>query len=260
VVDPDIDPALSPRPYLHPVRPRGGVTVSDVLPEDHPHHLGVSVAVQDVNGTNLWGGKTYVRDRGYTWLDDHGRIEHLGFDHVADDELTQRLLWRDWEDQPLLEERRMLSARSLSDDAWVLDVSYRLTAPTGHDVVLGSPATNGRPGKSGYGGFFWRAPMDDVPPRLLNAGGEGEDVVNGSTGSWLALTTPDYSLVFTGLADGDFWFVRAAGYPGVCAALAFERPRTIPAGTTLRRAHSVAVVDGAIDRDTAADIAATIAE
>ena len=52
---------LSPRPYLHPVRTLGGVTVTDHLPADHPWHLGAGVALQDVNGINFWGGKTYTR-------------------------------------------------------------------------------------------------------------------------------------------------------------------------------------------------------
>src|SRR5690606_32857639 len=67
VLDPVLDPTLSPRPYLHPVRTRAGVTLTDALPADHRWHLGASLAVQDVSGTNLWGGRTYVRGTGYTW-------------------------------------------------------------------------------------------------------------------------------------------------------------------------------------------------
>jgi hypothetical protein len=257
VIEPDVDPTLSPRPYLHPVQTLGGVVVSDVLPDDHRHHLGVSIAVQDVAGTNLWGGKTYVRDVGYTWRDDHGRIAHDGFDELAGDRLIQRLRWCDHSGATLLRETRALSTRLLPgvDHAWVLDVSYTLTAPADRDVVLGSPATNGRPGKSGYGGFFWRAPAADVAPRLVSPSGDGEDGVNGSTEPWLALTTAHYGLIFTGLAEGDHWFARAAGYPGVCAALAFERTRTIPAGARLTRRHAVVVADGRLERDDASALA-----
>src|SRR5688572_20752732 len=101
-VQPDLDPTLSPRPYLHPVRTLGGVTVTDVLPEDHRWHLGVSLAVQDVSGTNLWGGRTYVRDAGYTWLDDHGRIVHDEWLERADDRLVERLRWLDRAGETLL--------------------------------------------------------------------------------------------------------------------------------------------------------------
>ena len=250
VVEPDVDPRLSPRPYLHPVRTLSGVVVSDALPGDHPHHLGVSVAVQDVAKTNLWGGKTYVRGTGYTWLDDHGRMVHAGFEKRSDHRLVQRLRWCDPADEVLLDERRELTARPLAgrDDAWVLGLSFTLTAPAGRDIELGSPATNGRPGGSGYGGFFWRAPASAVPPDVFSEAADGEESVNGSTERWVALTTDEYGLVFTGLADGDHWFVRAADYPGVCAALAYLRPRVIHAGRSLARHHAVVVVDGPLGR------------
>jgi hypothetical protein len=48
------NPALliteSPRPYLHPVRTLGGAVVTELHPEDHPHHMGVSVSITDVSG------------------------------------------------------------------------------------------------------------------------------------------------------------------------------------------------------------------
>lgn len=255
VIHPDVDERLSPRPYLHPVRTLGGVVVSDVLPDDHPHHLGVSVAVQDVNKTNLWGGKTYVRGIGYTWLDDHGRIEHDGFETQANDHLVEQLRWTDNHDETLLTERRDLTAYPLPErsDAWVLDVGYTLTAA--RDVTLGSPATNGRPGGAGYGGFFWRAALSDSIPDVFTSNADGEDQVNGSTEPWVAMATDHWTLVFTGLGDDDHWFVRAAGYPGVCAALAFERPRAIGKGGTLGRSHAIVVADGRLPRETLADLA-----
>lgn len=252
VVVPDVDARLSPRPYLHPVRTLGGVVVSDVLPDDHPHHLGVSLAVQDVNKTNLWGGKTYVCDADYTWLDDHGRIEHESFELLAGDQLVERLRWCDPAGETLLDERREISAQPLDGqpDAWALTVAYTLNAV--QEVTLGSPATNGRPGGAGYGGFFWRAALSDGVPAVFTATADGEDRVNGSTEPWLAMATDDWTLVFTGLGYGDHWFVRAAGYPGVCAALAFDQPRNLASGTTLSRRHSVIVADGRLPHTTIA--------
>lgn len=257
VLEPEQRPTLSPRPYLHPGRTLAGTVVTDVQPVDHPHHLGVSVAVQDVNGTNLWGGRTYVRGAGYTWLDDHGTIVHEGFEAQRDDLLVQRLRWCDPDGGTLLTERRRLGARVVPGrpDAWVLDVGYTLTAPDGADVTLGSPVTNGRPEGAGYGGLFWRAPPAESPPRVFTASAHGEDAVNGSAEPWVAMTTDDYGLVFTGMAHGDHWFVRARGYPGVCAALAYRRPRVIAAGTSLTRRHAIAIVDGPLDHAAAAAIA-----
>ncbi|MBF9132100.1 PmoA family protein [Plantactinospora sp. S1510] len=257
--DPEVDPRWSPRPYLHPVRTLGGTPVTDAMPADHRWHLGVSVAMQDVSGTNLWGGRTYVRDAGYTWLDDHGRILHDGWlpAGAAPDggsALAQRLRWLDLAGATLLVEERRVAAAALAGQpgAWLLDFGYTLTAPADREVVLGSPATNGRPGGAGYGGFFWRVAPGQA--RTFTATADGEDQVNGSTEPWLALVGrgdggASYTLVFTGLADGDHWFVRTGIYPGVCVALAFERTLPVPAGTALRRRHRIVVADGELTRD-----------
>lgn len=251
VVHPDVDPRYSPRPYLHPVRTLAGVPVTDVLPEDHRWHLGVSVTMQDVSGTNLWGGRTYVRDTGYTWRDDHGRIVHDSWFDRAPDGFRQRLRWCDPAGSTLLTEDRTVTVGEVAGHAtaWCLDIGYSLTAPPDREITLGSPATNGRPGGAGYGGFFWR--LAPGTPTAFTVDADGEETVNGSTAPWVALTGQDadgspYTVVFTGLGDGDHWFVRTGGYPGVCAALAFDTPVPVPAGGQLARRHRVYVVDGTL--------------
>lgn len=260
VTEPVVDPRRGPRPYLHPVRTRAGTVVTDVLPEDHPHHLGVSVALQDVNGTNLWGGKTYVRDEGYTWLEDHAAIEHAGFGETGPERIEARLRWRDPAGQTLLDEARVMAARPYGDDAWWLDFRYALTNSTDGPVRLGSPGTNGRPDNAGYGGFFWRVapgrPSVFSPESSPQSSPEStvESELTGSVSAWVALAGDDYTLVFTGLGDGDRWFVRAEEYPGVCAAIAFETVRELAPGDQLCRHHRVLVADGvwAADRCAAA--------
>jgi hypothetical protein len=79
---------LSPRPYLHPLTTLGGATVTELMPADHRHHLGVGVAVPDVAGRNFWGGRTFVRDQGPTELDNHGQQRHLRFTRSAADGFT----------------------------------------------------------------------------------------------------------------------------------------------------------------------------
>ncbi|BCL18047.1 DUF6807 domain-containing protein [Micromonospora sagamiensis] len=262
VLAPDLDARHGPRPYLHPVRTLAGTAVTDALPADHVWHLGASLTVQDVNGTNLWGGRTYVRDAGYTWRHDHGRIRHVDWERRDPGRLAHRLHWCDRDGGILLTEGRRLAARALDDGGWVLDLDYTLTAPDDTDVTLGSPATNGRPGGAGYGGFFWRA-VAATPPRVFTAGAEGEERVNGSAEPWVVLagTTAAgaaYTLLFAGLADGDRWFVRSSMYPGVCAAFAFDTPRVIPAGTSRSGRHRIAVLDGHLDRDAATALAARL--
>ena len=111
VEDPQLDIRLGPRPYLHPVRTMGGVEVTESVPHDHPWHLGVSIGVQDVGGTNLWGGPTYVRGHGYTARADHGRIEHAGFPARDDDGFHEALRWLGPDGRLLLGEHRRVRAR-----------------------------------------------------------------------------------------------------------------------------------------------------
>ncbi|WP_250002863.1 PmoA family protein [Actinoplanes sp. M2I2] len=229
VVDPPLDIRLAPRPYLHPVRTLGGTVVTDELCFDHPWHLGASVTLADVNGRNFWGGRTFVRDRGYTWLEDHGTVRHDRWDGD-----TELLRWCDGDERTVLTERRRIAA-SPAPGGWELSFRYALTAPDDQPVTLGSPATNGRTGGAGYGGFFWRCPSADTAVA---------DAEHGSAAPALTLTVGDnYALTFRGLAADDRWFVRTGDYVGVCAALAYEKPLLIPAGDTLTRHLRVLVRD-----------------
>ncbi|MBL7258217.1 PmoA family protein [Paractinoplanes lichenicola] len=234
VIDPPLDIRLAPRPYLHPVRTLAGTVVTDELCFDHPWHLGASVTIADVNGWNFWGGRTFVRDQGYTWLTDHGTIRHDGWVPASSPGgLSEKLRWCDGDDRTLLTERRSLTAGA-APGGWELSFRYALTTAPGLSVSLGSPATNGRTGEAGYGGFFWRCP--------------GERAVasepHGSTAESVTLTVDDkYALTFRGLAGKDRWFIRTEGYIGVCAALAWEDPLVVPAGETLSRHIRVLVTD-----------------
>jgi hypothetical protein len=243
VEDPDLDIRLAPRPYLHPVRTLSGTVVTDALCYDHPWHMGASLTVADVGGVNLWGGRTYVRDEGYVWLEDHGRIRHIA-SKPEDGGFAEQLLWCDAADRILLREERTVTARAATH-GWELLFSYALSVPGPADVVLGSPATHGRPGGAGYGGFFWRA-----TPGPARAFTESSDEPHGSADPWLALTVGDaYTLVFRGLRDADRWFARTTDYVGVCAALAWSDPLPIHPGAPLTRDLSVLVADGVLTRE-----------
>ncbi|GAB12072.1 putative oxidoreductase [Arthrobacter globiformis NBRC 12137] len=242
---------LSPRPYLHPVTTPGGTVVTDHLPADHPWHLGAGFALQDVSGTNFWGGKTYTREAGeYVSRQDHGRIELLPA--TPDEPDTRQLRWLGTDGQPLLTEQRTLSHEILDGRAWRLDLETELTAVV--DVSLGSPGSNGAAG-SGYGGFFWRLPACGGA-RIFTSDAEGEPAVHGAVAPWLAWTASfgevpgirlgqPATLVFKAPAEAaDPWFVRCSGYPGVGSALAWDRPVALAAGESLRRSLSVWVCDG----------------
>jgi hypothetical protein len=131
---------------------------------------------------------------------------------------------------------------------WELSFSYALSAVD--EVTLGSPATNGRPGGAGYGGFFWR--LAPGPASAFTASRTGEETVNGSAEPWVAVTGDGpYTLVFRGLGGDDRWFVRTGtgGYSGVCAALAFEKTLVIRPGAPLERDLTVLVADGELTRE-----------
>ncbi|MFI6918986.1 DUF6807 family protein [Nonomuraea spiralis] len=254
---PDLPVTDSPRPYLHPVRTLGGLTVTQVRPGDHVHHLGAGVAISDLGGANFWGGRTHVRDRGPVWLADHGRQRHVAFTRLADDGFTEELEWIGPGERLIARERRTVAARPVGD-VWALDLTFALTNLTGSPLEVNSSATKGRPG-AGYGGFFWRAPGTSTG-RVTFPG--DEESVHGSRGPWVAMsgTEPDgrdWTLVFVQAGD-DPWFVRMAEYPGVGQALAWDRPLVVE-GTLTRRIVTV-VADGRLGGSSAAALAATVEE
>lgn len=257
VTRPELPARSSPRPYLHPVTTLAGTTVTELTPADHAHHLGVGVAVPDVEGHNFWGGRTFVREQGPTELDNHGAQRHTAFALRDPGGFVEELRWVA-AGAELLRERRTVAATHLTDTAWALDFTFSLTNVTPGPLSFGSPATNGRPGAA-YGGFFWRARKEAEPPAVFTTDAEGEDAVHGRCAGWLALAGSDWTLVFAGATAAtrhDPWFVRAAEYPGVGSSLASAERLTVPAGDTVVRRIVTVVADGRLDRDRAAALAA----
>ena len=244
-----LEPVLAPRPYLHPVRTLAGRPVTDAQPPDHPWHLGISVAVPDVGGWNFWGGPTYLRGRGYTWQEDHGRIEHAGFTALGSEGFDERLRWLSPGGEPVLAEHRRVRAR-LAEHGWVLEVSSTLSNVSGRHLELGSPASNGRAG-AGYGGLFWRLPPAGEPSVRAGAA-VGEEAVHGSVGSCLVWSdrVAGFTVALTGTdaaTRADPWFVRVGEYPGVGSQLASREPLPLPVECSVRRGFCALVADGVLD-------------
>jgi len=245
----------SPRPYLHPVRTLGGAEVSESEPADHPHHLGVGVAIADAGGVNFWGGRTFVPGQGPTWCGDHGTQRHLGFASRTADGFVEHLEWLGPTGTALLREERIVTARPhprSTTGAWVLDFACTLTNLTAGPVEIRSSATKGRAG-AGYGGFFWRAPNAATPRSVFTAHSAGEHAVNGTRATWVALGSPKWTLIFQQVGSADPWFVRTEEYPGIGVALAWHEP-TVLTGSLTRRVITI-VADGRLDRDLAAALA-----
>lgn len=256
----------SPRPYLHPLCTPGGVVVTDHHPADHDWHLGVSVALQDVDGTNFWGGRTYTPGEDYIWRDDHGRIEIARLEHLADGAVLD-LRWVGPDGSVVVRERRELRVIHRDERSAVIGLSFELSPSTDRTVMLGGPGSNGRVG-GGYGGLAWRLPAcGDVDVRTPSA--RGEEAVHGTIAPWLAWSAafagptggaPAEATVALAAADeasaADPWFVRVAGYPGIGAALAWDRAVAASPGAPVRRAYRLLVADG---RVTDAEVGALLA-
>lgn len=249
---------LAPRPFLHPVTTLAGTPVTDAQPEDHRWHLGVSVTLQDVGGANVWGGRTYLRDQGYTWRADHGRQVHTGWTAQAPDGFRETLDWLGPDGRTLLtEERTVQAAPAPLPGAWTLDLTTTLRNATDTPVELGSPATNGRSG-AGYGGLFWRFPPV-TGARVWSPDAEGEDAVHGTRTAWVAFSAAGAAPFTVALAgtdaatQGDPWFVRVDDYPGLGSQLAAEHPVRLAPGAATTRSFRALVADGTPDSQAIGD-------
>ncbi|WP_256728689.1 DUF6807 family protein [Microbacterium oleivorans] len=266
----------SPRPYLHPLRTPGGVVVTDHHPADHDWHLGVGVALQDVDGANFWGGRTFTPAAGYVWRGDHGRVD-IERVEPGSDGATLDLRWVGPDGSLLLREHRSIRLLRRADTSVVWEIDFALTPASDRTVLLGSPGSNGRAG-GGYGGLSWRLPAcTDVDVRTPHARGEG--AVHGSLSPWLAWSASfavapgdegtrhgrddlgdRAATIALAPADEasarDPWFVRVSDYPGVGASLAWDRAVAASRSAPVRRSYRVLVADGRLGDDAVAELVA----
>lgn len=238
----------APRPFLHPIQTFGGIVVSEAHPADHDWHLGVSVGIQHVNDVNFWGGRTYTREQGYRWLDDHGRVVTTALDSTAGS-LESHARWLAPSGRTLLFETTTWDVSGSGDPrAWHFRTSTTLTAGD-EPLTLGSPGTHGREG-GGYGGFAWRFPaVSGAVVRTADAA--GEDAVHGSTSEWIAFSgrfSGGDATVVLAAADArtraDPWFARVAAYPGIGSALAWRTPVELASAESLTISLRGLVADG----------------
>ena len=232
--------------------------MTQTTPTAHRHHYGVSMAVPDVDSTTYGGGRTFVRGQGPTLLSNQGRQHSDPAEVVAAGAtLSSQVRWTDERGRDQLVERRRLTGLLLPEvEAWALGWSSRLHARD-TDVVIGSPATSGRPG-AGYGGLFWRLPFADETA-VLTADGDSEAKAHGSRSRWIAIARRHgdlwTTLVLVQPGDVDPWFVRVADYVGAGPALAWDTTRRIGAGSSLDVELVAAVTDRRLDTADTADLA-----
>lgn len=263
---PAVPESESPRPYFHPLVTLAGDTVTDFQPADHGWHHGLSLTCANLSGQNFWGGRTYVRDQGYVMLDDHGRVEHEGWEAPVADRLVEHLRWIARSGETWIEEHREVAPAWIDEDRgdWALEFVFRLRNVSGRTLEFRTPTTEGRP-QAGYGGLFWRAPMDFVGGRVRAPGHpEGTDLM-GKRAPWLAFTGRhdesgrESTLLFVDHPRNprypNQWFVRSESYAGAAFALAFDEPYRLEPETTLTLHYRVAVIAGDPGPDRLAELA-----
>ena len=261
VYHPPLDPTECIRPYFHPLCALHGQPVTAYRPHDHRWHNGLSMTCADLNKDNFWGGPTYVRDRGYVHLDNHGRIEHVDWQttHCGDDraELVEQLRWLARDGRTVIEDRRRITCTvHAPQNYWVLDHHFELTA--GEPLEFGSPTTNGRH-NAGYGGLFWRGPRCFQGGQVhVEEPDMPADDIMGAASPWLAYVAKhdqvddQTTLVFIDSPANprypNKWFLRNTATPMVCFALMFDRVYELPRGDTLTLDYRMVIAGEAWSR------------
>ncbi|WP_307078802.1 DUF6807 domain-containing protein [Arthrobacter pascens] len=249
-------PATSaPRPYLHPVGSLAGAIVTEAGPADHPHHLGLSIAFSDVNGTNFWGGSTFTAASGSKLLANHGTQVQQGWQSSAVGDTGEESGGVSWQsdsgDELAVEHRRIQYFPHPEPGTWSLSLSSVIRPGAGVErLVVSSSAVKGRAG-AGYGGIFWRFPHGSDHPSILSDDGSGANAAHGSLSPWLSVTIrlggEPVTVVLAQVPEHLLpWFIRAEGYLGAGPAVAWSEPAHVDPTAPLRLALHAVIHDGPV--------------
>lgn len=256
---PDHPQLESPRPYLHPLRTRGGDLVSLYRPHDHVWHKGISWALPVVDEENFWGGGSYVHGRGYVLLPNNGEQRSVGEVEVtvgAEISIAHELHWVTQAGERWFEERRVLRAALISPAAWALIFDTTMTNVRGADISIGSPTTRGRD-NAGYGGLFWRGPRSFTGGTLVAPGVQGSDELRGQRHEWMAFAGDhdgvDRSSLLLMLDDDrnphhpPQWFARSDEFAALNPAPFFSQETVVAAGAALHHRYGIGVAEGSAE-------------
>jgi hypothetical protein len=251
MVNPAIAPEECPSPYFHPVCTLAGDEITLYRPWDHVWHKGLAMSLTQVSGQNFWGGATYVRDKGYTWLPNIGRVVHVDWEGDG----KERLDWITAAGERWFEERREIRVGVINEAEgyWRLDLQFALKNVSGKTLRIGSPTTQGRP-MAGYGGLFWRGPRSFLGEKIFAAGGLEGPGIMGQSAAWLAYTgTHDVTankstIVFydqsTNPRYPTKWFVRNDPYACLSCSFMFDEEYELPNGHELRLNYRILIANG----------------
>ena len=259
----DLPLVHSPRPYIHPIHTPSGIVVTDLAPADHPWHAGLSLAVADVGGDNLWGGNTFVAGQGYVLRDDHGRMAVSGPIELASrGDAHFDVQWRNRFGDPIISERRTIGGSATAQPAaWTLTAHSELTNLMPSPVAFGSPGTRGR-SDAGYGGWTLR-----LAPRLRGCAvltstaptvGVGETAM-GQAAEWVCYRGNGVTVVMVDESTprANPWYVRAEAFPAVGPAPFFRDVVELAPGATMNLGVAVIVADGEHEPESLLDFRAS---
>lgn len=254
----------SPKPYLHPIRTRGGHLVSHFRPWDHVWHKGIAWSLPVVGDENFWGGPTYVHGQSYVQLPNDGTQAHRGIRSLGVDDgvahFSHDLEWISEAGVRMFTEERSLTARILGDDAWALTFETAMTNVTDAAISIGSPTTKGRE-NAGYGGLFWRGPRSFTEGVLVTRDGTGSGSdVRGQRHEWMGFEGRHDEIDATSLIvmvdahDNPHhppqWFARSEEFAALNPAPFFSDELEVAAGETVRFRYAIGVADAGRERAT----------
>jgi hypothetical protein len=233
-------------------------------------HKGIALSLPHVGEENFWGGPTYVHGRFYVQLDNNGTQLHRRFTRMEQVDGTAELVHElDWNTQggaPWLTERRALSARLLSTEAWMLTFETELRNVSGADIAIGSPTTKGRE-NAGYGGLFWRGPRAFTGGLLVTAEGSGSgNDMRGQRHEWMGFAGRHDDIDATSLVvmvdyaanphHPPQWFARSEEFACLNPAPFFSEELTVPSGVSVGFRYGVGIADA--DADAAQELAEAV--
>lgn len=243
----------SPRPYAHPVRSLAGETLTNLRPNDHPWHHGLSFTINNLDGWNFWGGPTYRRGEGYRLRVDHGAQHHVECVLEASGVLLHRIEWRA-RGAVLLREERRLAAEMVSPQAWSLRWQASLRNVAGRPLTCANYHSGEGLAGSHYTGLQFRGARDlldehgDAAVGVFAEGDRaGEAAVHGAAARWMEWRgQKDLSLrrvrIRFGNAGPLHWFVRAKN-PLAAFPFHFDRNLILGADQALEIDHTLTFSD-----------------
>lgn len=229
-------------PYFYPVNgPVSGISLTSESALPYPHHRGLWLGCQPMNGGDYWGDSSL----------DKGRIESvemkLGETSPTTAVITNRCRWvRKDAPSPLSDERKFTISVP-NDRLWLLDADFKLTAL--EDVSV----------KKAKHSFFAIRAASDVSPTyggvLMNSeGGKGAEGTYGKEARWCGYhgrraARPD---VVEGIAvmthPGNpwppIWFTRDYGHLSPSPLNFRKEPWRLAKGDSIRLRYRVALHAG----------------